>query len=142
MSTELRWLAYTALLAGSLWIPFIVGVNVTDFPGKDQLFSRPPDPSGMKAWVHRALRAHQNLLEQLLPFAVIVLIGAVTAVSTPITAACAVIFFWLRVTHVVVMITGVTRVPLRPMLYFAGWVTTLVYAWQVLASASGTRHVS
>ena len=39
---ELKWLIYTALLAGSLWIPFIVGVNTTDFPGKAQLFIRPP----------------------------------------------------------------------------------------------------
>src|SRR5262245_28633873 len=26
MSTELRWLLFTALLAGSLWIPYIIGV--------------------------------------------------------------------------------------------------------------------
>jgi hypothetical protein len=42
MTVELKWLIYTALLAGSLWIPFIVGVNTTDFPGKAQLFIRPP----------------------------------------------------------------------------------------------------
>ena len=41
MTLELKWLIYTALLAGSLWIPFIVGVNITDFPGKAQLFILP-----------------------------------------------------------------------------------------------------
>ena len=92
MTPELRWLTYTALLAGSLWIPFIVGVNVTDFANKEQLFVRPPDANQMKPWVHRSLRAHQNLLEQLLPFAIVVLAGAVSRVSTPITVACSITF--------------------------------------------------
>ena len=69
MTTELKWLVYTAILAGSLWIPYIVGVNVTNFDGTDDLFTRPPDPSKMPAWVHRSLRAQQNLLEQFPPFA-------------------------------------------------------------------------
>jgi len=72
MTQELRWLCYTAMLAASLWIPYIVGINVADFEGKKELFVRPPDPSQMKPWVHRSLRAHQNLLEQLLPFSVVV----------------------------------------------------------------------
>jgi uncharacterized MAPEG superfamily protein len=136
MTTELRWLIYTALLAGSLWIPFIVGVNTTNFPGKDQLFIRPPDHSTMPPWVHRSLRAHQNLLEQLLPFSIIVLIGAIAGVSTPVTVACAIIFFWLRVAHAVGMICGLARFPLRPLLYFSGWIVMLVFAWQVLTKAA------
>jgi uncharacterized MAPEG superfamily protein len=136
MSTELRWLVYTALLAGSLWIPFIIGVNTTKFPGKDQLFIRPPDPSAMPPWVHRSLRAHQNLLEQLLPFSLIVLVGAISDVSTPVTVACSIIFFWLRVAHAIGMISGLARLPLRPMLYFSAWIVMLVFAWQVLIKAS------
>ena len=42
MTPELKWLMYTALLAGSLWIPFIIGVNSRDSPGKEQQFVRPP----------------------------------------------------------------------------------------------------
>lgn len=138
MTTELTWLAYTALLAASLWIPFIVGINVTDFEGKDRQFDRPPDHSKMRPWVHRSLRAHQNLLEQLVPFAIIALIGATAGISTPVTVACSITFFWLRVAHAVGMISGFARLPLRPMIYFSGWVVTLVYAWQVLSNV-GSR---
>jgi uncharacterized MAPEG superfamily protein len=134
MTTELRWLVLTAVLAGSLWIPYIVGVNVTEFEGKRDLFVRPPDPSKMKPWVHRALRAHQNLLEQLPPFAIVVLAGAVAHVSTPVTVWCAVLFFWIRVAHAVGYISGLARAPARPLLYLSGWVVTLIFAWQVLAS--------
>lgn len=133
MTTELHWLMYTAILAGSLWIPFIVGVNTTDFEGKKQLFDRPPDNSKMEAWVHRSHRAHLNLLEQLLPYSLIVLTGATLRISTPITAWCAVLFFWLRVAHAIGMITGIARSPVRPLIYVAGWLVTLISAWQVLS---------
>lgn len=136
MTPELHWLMYTALLAGSLWIPYIIGVNVTDFASKEQLFIRPPNPSQMKPWVHRSLRAHQNLLEQLLPFAIVVLVGAVSRVSTSITVACSIAFFWLRVAHAIGMISGVARLPLRPMIYVAGWIVMLVFAWQVMLKAA------
>ena len=136
MTTELRWLMYTALLAGALWIPFIIGINTTTFPGKDQLFIRPPDHSTMPPWVHRSLRAHQNLLEQLLPFSIIVLVGAIAGLSTPVTVACSIIFFWVRVAHAIGMISGLARLPLRPLLYLSGWVVMLVFAWQVLSRAA------
>ena len=136
MTPELKWLMYTALLGGSLWIPFIIGVNTADFPGREQQFVRPPDHSQMQPWVHRSLRAHQNLLEQLLPFAIVVLAGAISRVSTSITVACSITFFWLRVAHAIGMISGLARLPLRPMIYFAGWIVMLVFAWQVILKAA------
>jgi uncharacterized MAPEG superfamily protein len=136
MTTELRWLMFTAILAGTLWLPYVIGVNVTDFPGKGELFQRPPDPSKMQPWVHRSLRAHQNLLEQFLPFAVVVLVSALVHVSTPITGACVVTFFWLRVAHAIGIISGLARAPIRPLLYLGGWVAMLAVAWQVVMHAS------
>lgn len=135
MTTELTWLVYTAILAASLWMPYIVGVNVTDFEGKDGLFVRPPDMSKMAPWVHRSYRAHLNLLEQLLPFSLIVIAGALAKISTPITVWCAILFFWLRVVHAIGMITGLAKFPIRPLLYVAGWIVTLAFAWQILSKA-------
>jgi uncharacterized MAPEG superfamily protein len=133
MTPELFWLLMTAVLAASLWIPYIVGVNSSTFEGQAESFARPPDQRAMPAWVHRAHRAHLNLLEQFLPFAMIVLIAHQLKVSTAVTHWCVVIFFWLRAAHAVGMITGTARMPVRPLLFTAGWVVTLVMAWQVLA---------
>ena len=133
MTIELTWLVYTAILAGSLWIPYIVGVNITEFEGKGMLFVRPPDNSRMQAWVHRSFRAHLNLLEQLVPFSLVVISAAIAKVSTPVTIGCVILFFWLRVAHAVVMISGFSRFPLRSLIYVAGWITTLVFAWQTLS---------
>lgn len=132
MTTELFWLLLTAMLAASLWIPYIVGVNTATYEGKETEFSRPPDHAKMPAWVHRSHRAHLNLLEQFLPFAVIVLVGHLLGVSTAITAWCAILFFWLRVAHAVGMISGIARFPIRPIIFTLGWLVTMVFAWQVV----------
>ncbi|MEO0991940.1 MAG: MAPEG family protein, partial [Pseudomonadota bacterium] len=63
MTAELFWLTLTAILAASLWIPFIVGVNMNPVDGQDN-FLRPPDLTAYPDWVHRAHRAHLNLIEQ------------------------------------------------------------------------------
>ena len=57
MTTELFWLVLTAILTSALWIPYIVGVNITPYEGKNDYFLRPPDQSKMVAWVHRSHRA-------------------------------------------------------------------------------------
>ena len=133
MTTELFWLMLTAILASSLWIPYVAGINKTTYEGQDQSFVRPPDHAKMEPWIHRSYRAHQNLLEQFTPFAVIVIVGFLLKVSTPITAWCAIIFFWLRVVHAIGMITAWERMLWRPLLFTAGWIVTMVYVWQVLA---------
>jgi uncharacterized MAPEG superfamily protein len=138
MTTELFWLTLTAILASSLWLPFVIGVNTTPYndpAGERDFFVYPPEHKYMVPWVQRAFRAHQNLLEQFLPFAVIVLVGHALEVSTTITQWCVIIFFWLRVAHAIGMITATARLPIRPLIFTAGWIVTMVYAWQVLALA-------
>lgn len=135
MTTELFWLMMTAILAASLWIPYIVGVNTAAYEGKETEFVRPPDHSKMPAWIHRSHRAHLNLLEQFLPFAVIVIVGHMLNVATPVTAGCAILFFWLRVAHAIGMISGKARLPIRPLIFTAGWLATIVFAGQVLLHA-------
>lgn len=135
MTTELTFTILTALLATSMWIPYIVGINITQFEGQAESFVRPPDHRHMKEWIHRAHRAHLNLLEQFLPFAVLVLIGHALDVSTSVMGWCAVLFFVLRGIHAVGMISAWARFPVRPTIFTACWVITLVYAWQIFAHA-------
>ncbi len=133
MTLELFWLTLTALLAASLWIPFIVGVNTET--GKDfSDFTRPPDLTTMRPWVHRAWRAHQNLLETLIPFAAVILIAHMAGISTSVTVFAAVTFFWLRVAHAIGMISGLARFPVRPILFTASWLCTIAVGLQLLTS--------
>jgi len=132
MTADLFWLTLTALLSATLWLPYIVGVNMANVPMPAD--NRPTDPARMPAWVHRAWRAHLNLLEQFLPFAVVVLVSHVTGVSNGVTAVAAASFFALRLAHAIWMIGGFPVLPVRPMVFTAGWVAILVIGWQVLAA--------
>ena len=139
MTTELFWLMLTAILAASLWIPFVIGVNTQPYEREDcaeNFFVRPPSHERMVPWVHRAFRAHQNLIEQFVPFAAIVITAHLLKVSNPVTAWCAIIFFWLRLAHAIGMITAWARMPARPIIFTAGWIVTMVMAWAVMAGSA------
>ncbi len=131
MPTELGILTCLMVLAASLWIPYIIGINKYEVAGDS--FARPADLTGFPEWVHRAHRAHLNLLEQALPFAVLVLLlNQIDGFNTA-TYWAAIAFFWLRVAHAAGMISGKARLPLRPLIFVAGWLCVLVMAASVFA---------
>ncbi|MGR3713131.1 MAG: MAPEG family protein [Shimia sp.] len=129
MPTEIGILTCLMIFAASMWIPYIVGVNKYEVAGDS--FARPADLRDFPEWVHRTHRAHLNLLEQLLPFAGLVLILSQLDGFTPLTYWTAIAFFWLRVAHAVGMISGFARLPMRPLIYLAGWVCVLIMAYSV-----------
>lgn len=131
MTTELTYLVATMMLTASMWIPFIVGVNSIPATGPVD-FTRPPDLQDLPAWVHRAHRAHLNLLETAMPFAALVLLAHVLEVSTGVTLWATVAFFWLRVIHAVGMVTGLAVFPLRPIIFSASWLCTIAIGVQLL----------
>ena len=136
MTSELLALSIIAIFAASMWLPFIVGVNTSE-PGSEadkqsQDFSRPADPALQRPWVHRAYRAHLNLLEQGMPFAVLVLIAHAVGVSSTVTIWSAWIFVALRLAHAAGMITGLTGLPARPIIFTAGWVCCVAIFVEIL----------
>ena len=136
MSAELAFTLATAMLAASMWLPYIVGVNSTQFEGQAESFVRPPDQRAMAPWIHRAHRAHLNLIEQFVPFAAVVLIGVAAGASSPWLGWLAGAFFVLRCAHAVGMVSGWTRFPLRPIIFTACYVIVLAYAAIVWAVAA------
>lgn len=130
MTTELFYLTLSALLAGSLWIPFIIGVTTEAEDFTD--FTRPPQLTQMRPWVHRAFRAHQNMLETLIPFAAVVLVAHVAGVSGTVTLWASMAFFWIRVIHAAGMISGMAIFPIRPIIFTASWLCTLSVAVAIL----------
>ncbi len=136
--TELGILTCLAILAASLWIPYIVGVNTAaegslpaDAPDG---FVRISNPALHRPWVQRAYRAHLNLLEQLVPFALLVFIVDRLDGFTALTYWTAIVFFWLRVAHAVGYITGKAAFPLRPIIFTAGWICCLLMAYAAFAA--------
>lgn len=136
--TELGILTCLAILAASLWIPYIVGAASAS---EDSLPADAPDgfirianPRLHRPWVQRAYRAHLNLLEQLVPFALLVFLVDRVDGFTALTYWTAIAFFWLRVAHAIGYITGKAGFPLRPIIFTAGWVCCLIMAYAVFAA--------
>ena len=74
-------------------------------------------------------------MEQGIPFAILVLLVDRMDGFTALTYWTAIAFFWLRVAHAAGMITGVARMPLRPIVFTAGWVCVLIMGYAVFAAA-------
>jgi uncharacterized MAPEG superfamily protein len=122
MSTELKYLALTAMLTASLWIPYIVAQVMTNG------FLTPPnyvDPAPRKVplWGQRADRVYMNAVETFAPFAALVLVIQVTGKADAMTAFWAQAFFWLRVAHAIVYWAAMPYI--RTVIFTLGYVSII-----------------
>jgi uncharacterized MAPEG superfamily protein len=107
MTTDLWMLVWTALLA--LGLPFIYLAGLTQAPGGAawSLGNRAEPLAGIPEWAARTHRAHLNLLQNLAPFAILVLVAQVSGKANATTALGATTFFWARLAHAAVYIAGI-----------------------------------
>ena len=130
LSTELRYLIYTAILMLILWIPYILAELKTTGVGKALSY---PDERTLPAWALRLKRAHYNLVENIGPFAVAVLAGEWLGVHTALTAACAMVFFLARVAHPIMQVARIWGT--RTLAFAVGTGASLVYLFAILQQA-------
>jgi uncharacterized MAPEG superfamily protein len=122
MSPELKYLALTALLTGSLWIPYVVAQVVTNG------FLTPPnyvdpEPRPLPLWGKRADRVYMNAVETFAPFAALVLVIQVAGKNDSMTAFWTMSFFWLRVAHAVVYLAALPYI--RTLIFVLGYVCVI-----------------
>lgn len=134
MTTELFYLLMSAILTAVLWIPYILGIIQTNGLMTAAYYDA-PSTKALPNWVQRANRAHQNAVENIGPFAAIVLVAHLTGVSTGLTATAAAVFFYARIVHAVVHITGVRVLWTRTLVFAVAWAAMLTIAVQVLIHA-------
>ena len=135
MKTELFYLLLTAMLTGGLWIPVVIGYGSARGPLKPADFKVAPTTS-LPDWVNRANRAHLNAVENIAPFAAVVLIANAVGVSTAVTVNCAIIYFYARVAHAVIQISGFGLLMARTVAFTVGWLAFMTYAVVLLQRAT------
>ena len=117
MTADLWMLVWTALL--SLLIPAIYVTGRLQTPaGSAWAFGNRDTTLVVPAWAARAERAHANLVENLAPFAILVLTAHVAGKANGTTALGAELFFASRVAHVMVYTAGI--IGLRTAVFFVG----------------------
>lgn len=128
MTTEFTMLAWTAGLTIMMWLPYIVAhiLNVGLLPALTYKADDTPLPN----WARRAKKAHYNAIENLVPFTALVVVAHLSGASNDASAAAAVAYFWARVAHYLLYISGV---PFGRTLTFAvAWLALACIFWQIV----------
>jgi uncharacterized MAPEG superfamily protein len=130
MTTELSMLLYSTLLFLAIILAqaaFAIAQNglMAQAGSRDSL----PEPSLLRL---RLQRLTANMQENLIMFAVVVLVAHAAGVANEATAMAATLFFYARVAHALIYAFGWPMI--RPLFYFVGLYGIGAIAWQVLAS--------
>jgi uncharacterized MAPEG superfamily protein len=105
MTPELSYLVWSAVLTFVLVLIAVSGATLEVGPAK--LAANREDLPEMTGWAGRARRAHRNMLENLILFAILVLVAQAVGVRNSMTVLGAQLFFWGRVAHAVLYIAGI-----------------------------------
>lgn len=118
MRIELTLLALSAAFCAVMWVPYILArINAW---GLIETLGYPENPPPVPAWADRLQKAHANMVENLAPFAALVLVAHAADALGPLTALGAVLFFWARIVHVGAYALAIPYV--RTLAFAVAWV--------------------
>jgi uncharacterized MAPEG superfamily protein len=129
LSYEFRMLAYSAFLCLVLWIPYIL--SEIQVRGLSRAVGYPTGKyDDLPDWAQRTQRAHMNMVENLAPFAALVLLASIADQASAATALGAALFFWARLVHAIVHIAGIPWA--RTLAFTVAWIGNLIILWEVI----------
>ncbi len=131
MSVELLMLLYSAVLFLVIILAqAALGISQNGLMAQAGNRDNLPEPTVLR---QRLQRLSANMQENLVMFAVVVLVASVAGVSNNSTALGASVFFFARVAHSIVYAAGWPAI--RPLFFFAGLYGIGVIAVEVIRSA-------
>ena len=118
MTPELIYLLWSVAL--TVVLVLVATLGATQQVGLPTLAGNRENLPEMPGWAGRAERAHRNMLESLVLFAILVLAARALNISNGMTVLGAQLFFWGRVAHAALYIAGI------PWLRTAAWLLSVV----------------
>jgi uncharacterized MAPEG superfamily protein len=129
LSYEFRMLAYSVFLCLVLWIPYIL--SEIQVRGLSRAVGYPTGKyDDLPDWAQRSQRAHMNMVENLAPFAALVLLASIADQASAATALGAALFFWARLVQAIVHIAGIPWA--RTLAFTVAWIGNLIILWEVI----------
>jgi len=128
MKPEMFYLTLSAVYTGLLWIPYIL--DRIFVRGLTEAVGYPENPKPHDAWAQRLMKAHSNAVENLVVFAVLVLVANAVGVSGPAIATSAMVYFWARIVHALAYTWAIPWI--RTLAFAAGFLSQACIAWQIL----------
>ena len=129
MTPELMYLVWSAALTLGLAVIAVSGATLD--VGLPRLAGNREGMSELSGWAGRAARAHRNMLENLVLFAILVLVAHAVNVSNAMTMLGAQLFFWSRVAHAIIYIAGIPW--LRTAVWGVSVIGLILIFWQLVA---------
>lgn len=117
MTPDLQMLVWSAALFLVQMAIAAIGANAQ--VGLPALAGNREDLPPITGWAGRARRAHSNMLENLVVFAIVVLVAHVAGKANATTALGAALFFWARLAYAILYVAGV------PWLRTAAWAVSI-----------------
>ena len=118
MTPELTYLVWSAALTVVMVVIAVSGAQLQ--VGLPTLAANREDLPEITGWAGRARRAHANMLESLILFAILVLTAKAAGISNAMTVLGAQLFFWSRVAYAVIYVAGI------PWVRTAAWAVSVV----------------
>ncbi len=128
MSLELKLVVCSAALAFVQMLISVVGAMLQ--VGLPALAGNREGQPEITGWAGRAIRAHRNMLESLVLFAALVLVGHAAGKLNATTALGAQLFIWARLGYAAVYLVGVPW--LRTGVWFVSVIGLVMIFWQVV----------
>src|SRR6201986_4937353 len=122
MTTDLKYLAFTAMLTSALWIPYVVAQVTTNGSLKPGNYGAPRQRP-LQTWGRRAGRVYLNAVETFAPFAVLVILIQLTGKANATTAYLTMAFFWLLGLHAIVYWPAIPYI--RTIVFTLGFVVVI-----------------
>lgn len=129
LSTELYWLVMTALMTSVLFLPYIIN-RMKEHGIWQAVWNPQPDTRPKAQWAERLMRAHSNAVENLVIFAPLVLVLQIVGTSTVTTANACVLYFFVRLAHVLFYSFAVPL--LRTVVFVISWGCQMALALTLL----------
>ena len=128
MSVELEMLVWVTTLTLFMWVPYVLSGIIND--GLIASFKWQGDEKQRYVWAERAKRAHYNAIENLIPFAAIVIVAHLAEISNDATASAAISYFWLRAIHYVFYTLGISYI--RTPAFILSWLAQICIVYQII----------
>ena len=130
MTTELYWLTLTVLMTALFWVPYILDRLAVRGIWPALSDTQPENGGPHSLWAQRAIKAHENGVENLAIIVPAVLVAHLLSISTPATKAAIVIYFLARLVHFFVYLGGVPVV--RTLAFTVAWGAQVVFLLSIL----------
>jgi uncharacterized MAPEG superfamily protein len=128
MTMELQYLVWAAILTMFVRVSWMADKVMVR--GLAKVTRYPQDSEPLSGWGKRTWIAHEDAVQNLVIFAVLVLALHLAGESNTITRAAAATYFWARLCHFIVYAFAIPRI--KTVAFVVAFAAQLVLAWQFI----------